>query len=108
MDDGREELGDTTCDYGGDGEKDGRRGFGCKLFTRSCPFFKFQHTSRLVFLVTFDKKKTFSTIWWNVIIFSYLTDWKRVVSLFFSKEKEREKKISDALVCERADEENIT
>jgi len=79
-----------------------------QTFHSLVPFLQISTYSVFGLLVTFDKKKTFLTIWWNVIIFSYLTDWKRVVSLFFSKEKEREKKISDALVCERADEENIT
>jgi len=105
-DDGREELGDTTCDYGGWWKGWAKRVW-MQTFHSFVPFLQISTCFVFGLLVTFDKKKTFLTIWWNVIIFSYLTDWKRVVSLFFQRRR-REKKISDALVCERADEENIT
>jgi len=82
-----------TRDYGGRWWREGEEDFDDANF--SLPFL---HTSTYFVVGLFrflstTKKRTFFNNWWNVILFSCLTDWKTSCIIIFSnEEKERERK----------------
>jgi len=88
-DDGREELGDTTCDYGGWWKGWAKRVW-MQTFHSLVPFLQISTCFVFGLLVTFDKKKNFFNNLVecdNIFIFDGL---ETSCIIIFSKEEERE------------------